>query len=269
MDVIIFCGQSNMQGQSEALTNTEIIPNCFEYRYLKDEIIPLKNPVGEDITFDKLQGDRFENNVDLQQWLKLHVSGSACYGHTNLVPIFCGTYAQTTGNHVLAVHIAKGSTTVAEWLPGTPGYQMIVEKGTSAVEKVKSKENVRHIFFVWLQGESDAVAGNGNAYYKGKITELDKALKKDIAIEKFGIIRVGRFTNDPRDYEIISAQDEICRENNDFLMLTDIATELNKQEKYMNPFVGGHYSAIGLEKLGYEAGKSLGLYCKELQGASK
>lgn len=45
-------------------------------------------------------------------------------------------------------------------------------------------------------------------------------------------------------------------------MLTDIATELNKQNEYMNPFVDGHYSAKGLEKLGAEAGKNLGLFVK-------
>ena len=49
-----------MQGQSEALTSTEIVPNSYEYRYLTDEIVPLKNPVGEDITVDKKQGYRFE-----------------------------------------------------------------------------------------------------------------------------------------------------------------------------------------------------------------
>lgn len=142
-------------------------------------------------------------------------------------------------------------------MPGTAGYQILVQKAGAAIANAKSKEAVKGIFFVWLQGESDALCGNSKAYYKERIAELKEALKRDIGIEKFGIIRVGRFTNDEKDLEIISAQDEICRENEDFLMLTDIATELNKQSEYMNPFVGGHYSAKGLEKLGAEAGKTL------------
>ena len=73
----------------------------------------------------------------------------------------------------------------------------------------------------------------------------------------FGIIRVGRFTNDDRDTEIISAQDEICREDESFEMLTDIATELNQIDEYMNPYVKGHYSAKGLELLGSSAAKAL------------
>ena len=40
-------------------------------------------------------------------------------------------------------------------------------------------------------------------------------------------------------------------------MLTDIATELNKQNKYMNPYVRGHYSAKGLEVLGSVAAETL------------
>ncbi len=67
------------------MSNTEIITDYYEYKFFTDEIIPLKNPIGEDITFDKTQGYRFENGVNQQEWLNLHVAGSVCYGHTNLV----------------------------------------------------------------------------------------------------------------------------------------------------------------------------------------
>ena len=257
MDIIIFGGQSNMQGQSESLTSTEIVPNSYEYKYLTNEIVPLKNPVGEDITFAKTQGYRFERSVNQKEWLNMHIAGSSCYGHTNLVPEFCRAYTETTGSKVLAVHIAKGSTVIADWLPSSVGYDIIVKKASAAIEAAKSQETVEKIYFIWLQGESDAINGSKKAYYKQKIHELCEAIKKDIGIEKFGVIRVGRFTNDERDLEIVSAQNEICLENVDFLMLTDIAVKLNTQPEYMNPFVDGHYSAKGLEKLGFEAGKTL------------
>ena len=249
-----------MQGQSEDLTSTEIVPNSYEYRYLADKIVPLKNPVGEDITYNKTQGYRFNNGTSQREWLNSHVTGSSCYGYTNLVPEFCRAYTEISGNQVLAIHIAKGSTVIGDWMPGTAGYYIIVEKSLAAITSVKSKEDVNCIYFIWLQGESDAIYGNSKDYYKEKIIELNEALKKDVGIKKFGIIRVGRFTNDERDLEIISAQDEICIENNDFIMLTDIATKLNEQSEYMNPYVRGHYSAKGLEKLGFEAGKTLASY---------
>ena len=50
IDIIIFSGQSNMQGQSEYFSDCLPIENVFEYKYLDDEIIPLGNPVGENIT---------------------------------------------------------------------------------------------------------------------------------------------------------------------------------------------------------------------------
>ena len=79
-------------------------------------------------TFDEMQGYRFDNGVDQQEWLNLHVTGSACYGHTNMVPEFCRVYTEITGNKVLAVHVAKGSTVIDDWLPGGAGYEIIVKK---------------------------------------------------------------------------------------------------------------------------------------------
>ena len=185
--------------------------------------------------------------------MKSHVAGAACYGHTNLVPEFCRTYTKLTGRKVLAVHAAKGSTTIAQWLPGTPGYAFLSQKARNGVQKVHPER----IFFVWLQGESDAVAGVRKQDYKAALRILCDALKADVGISLFGIIRVGRFTGDDRDAEIIAAQDEICRENHDFWMLTDIATVLNTQREAMHPHIKGHYSAKGLELLGREAARNL------------
>ena len=38
MDVIIFGGQSNMQGQSDTLTSAEVVADCYEYKFLANEI---------------------------------------------------------------------------------------------------------------------------------------------------------------------------------------------------------------------------------------
>ena len=122
-----------------------------------------------------------------------------------------------------------------------------------AIQKVTPER----IFFVWLQGESDAISGMTKEDYKAAMHVLCDALKADLGIDLFGIIRVGRFTNDARDLEIIAAQDEMCREDKSFVMLTDIATELNQNPEYMNPRVKGHYSAKGLELLGSMAAETL------------
>lgn len=221
---------------------------------------PLCNPVGEDITYDRKPGEAPTKETNERVWVDSHVTGSASYGYTNLVPKFCEYYRKATGAEVLAVHVAKGSTEIKQWLPGTAGFEILVEKATAAIRKAKEEHSVGHIYFVWLQGESDAIAGNTKEYYKEKLQLLNNALKDALGIEKFAVIRVGRFTNDNRDMEIIHAQDEVCQENEDFIMLTEIATDLNMQAEYMNPFVNGHYSALGLEKLGEVSGTALGRY---------
>ena len=257
MDVIIFGGQSNMQGQSEALTGTEPIEGAYEYRYFGDCAVPLKNPVGEDITYGKEWHEPLSEDSDFSEWVNSTALGSACYGNTNMVPEFCRKYIEDTGRKVIAVHCAKGSTQAFQWLPDTERFEVLEEKVLRAVKKAKETDSVEHIYFVWLQGESDAIFKTSKETYKEQLTVINEALKERLGVEKFGIIRVGRFTNDERDLVIIEAQDEICRENSDFLMLTDIATELNKIPEYMNPYVGGHFGVKGLEKLGYEGGKAL------------
>lgn len=274
MDIIIFGGQSNMQGQTECLSDMTPVQNAFEYKWLDDKLAELKNPIGENIRYDKTPGEFFVQGMNGKTWRDMHVLGAACYGHTNMVPKFCEAYLKgkagaaqeikggcTEKNiaQVIAVHAAKGSTMIEEWLPGTEGYKFLTGKALGAISHVKALgASVDHIYFVWLQGESDAIAGHSKDLYKARMLCLKNALKHDLGIEKFGVIRVGRFTNDDRDLEIINAQSEICKEDEDFLMLTEIATELNKQPLYMNPNVKGHYSALGLETLGTAAGAYLG-----------
>ena len=264
VDVIIFSGQSNMQGQSERLSESAAVENAYEFKYLDRALVPLKNPLGEDIRYDGLVGERFTNTSDQGEWLSGHVLGSACYGHTNLVPSFARAYIEQTQTALIAVHAAKGSTEIKDWLPETAGYKMLVRKAAAAIQKAKEEYCIDRILFVWLQGESDAIAARTKEYYKEKLHLLADGLKEDLNIERFGIIRVGAFTRDGRDDEIIEAQDEICRETPFFSMLTDCALTLNKDDRMMNPYVEGHYSAQGLEYLGKVAGSELGKkVCKD------
>jgi hypothetical protein len=151
------------------------------------------------------------------------------------------------------VHCAKGSTVIADWERGKPCFDILVKKSKSAIKKVQPQ----HIYFVWLQGESDAIASNSTEYYLEKLILLKNELKKEIGIEKFGIIRVGRFTKDARDDKIIEAQDRACETDSDFLMLTTVASDMHLVTEYMNKSVKGHYSAKGLMHLGSLAGKAL------------
>ena len=112
MDLIFFCGQSNMQGQSECLSECETVTGAYEYKFLSDALVPLKNPVGEDITYDLRAGYPYSERVSAKEWRAKHALGSACYGHTNLVPAFCRAYTAHTKREVAAAHMNPGDILV-------------------------------------------------------------------------------------------------------------------------------------------------------------
>ena len=250
-----------MQGQTEVLSENEIVENAFEYKFLGNEFVPLRNPVGEDICYDGTCGEVYSDKVVPYEWHITHALGSSSSGHTNLVPSFCRSYIKHTRSNVIAVHAAKGSTDITCWLPPAREFSMMLTKAKAAILKANAEFSVRHVFFVWLQGESDAIISRSKAEYKEKLSLLGQILKDELSVEKFGLIRVGKFTRDERDLEIINAQDEICLEDEFFLMLTDAAFQFCEEcGEMMNPLVGGHYSAAGLESLGALAGDTLGKY---------
>ena len=263
IDVIIFSGQSNMEGETECLLDDSVIEGAIEYRYLSDSLLPLHGYAGENLLYGMKEGYSCVTGVDTGKWIDDHVTGCPGGGHTNMVPQFCKHYIAETGMMTAAVHIAKGASVIEFWLPGNPGWDALCEKGHAAFRKIDEQYTVRRVYFVWLQGESDAIMGNSKDYYKEKITELAGHLKEEFGVAAFGVIRVGRFTMDARDDVIITAQDEICAENDFFVMLSTAATALNETTEYMNPYAFGHYSAKGQEYLGREAGTALGKYAAE------
>lgn len=255
-DLIIFAGQSNMQGQSETLSDGSVVPGAFEYKMLGDALAPLCDPFGEDITYDGKPGQRYFDEMG-PLWHPLHALGGSAYGHSTLAPSFCREYTEKTGKCVIAVSAAKGSTKLSDWLPGTPGYSFIVRKTDSARKKAAEDFDIDATYILWLQGESDAIEATPAEEYVEELKVFASSLRSDTGIARFGVIRVGRFTGDDRDDVIIGAQDEICKSDPFFLMLTQSAADIINDPACMNPRVWGHFSALGLAKLGKEAAATL------------
>ena len=252
MDIIIFGGQSNMQGQTEGLpTENAPVQGALEYRYLTDECIPLQHPVGEDVKFEK--------------WL-----AAAADGGGSLLPDFCRVYRQVTGREVLAVHAAKGSTTLAEWLHGTQHHYWAQKKCLAALKKAETLGGVGHIYYVWLQGESDALIQTSETDYFQKLIAYKNELKSELGIEKFGIIKVGYFARSASwvdgseaektawDEAIMSAQERAVQADGDFVMLTRICTEFSRQPERINPKAVGHYNNAAIKEIAENAAKTLG-----------
>ncbi len=257
-DLIIFSGQSNMEGESERFPDDNSpVEGALEYRYLEDRLVPLKHPAGENISNNgKVFIPRHRDGWGTTQSCALL---SAWRKRTNPVPYFCKSYIKASGRNVIAVHAAKGATTIDYWQRGALGYEMLCKKAKKAIEMT----NPEHIYFVWLQGESDAIAKKSKNEYKKQMISLFESLREDLGVEKFGNILVGRFTMENSDFEIINAQKEVCKEHDGFIMLTEITEEIIYIDKYMNPEAFGHYSVDGQELIGLLSGKKLGDFAKE------
>lgn len=239
-----------MQGETESLPQiNEPVANALEYRFLTDELITLKHPVGEDI------GDG----------LLL----MAKYGHGSLVPDFCRKYVEITGKNVVAVHTARGGTQLSEWLKGTERFESAVNKIKSAIKKAEKDWEIENVYIIWLQGESDAINKTTKEEYKQMLTNFKNDLKEEFKFNKFCIIGVGYFcgvvnwvdcgkvAGKLQDEVIMAAQEEICKEDEDFLFLTDICKELSLNEKNLNPFAQGHYNNESMKIIGETAAESL------------
>ena len=97
------------------------------------------------------------------------------------------------------------------------------------------------------------------------LTAFKNALKADLGIEAFGIIRVGYFaeacglpTED--DEAIIEAQERACAQDADFLMLSRLTASLSRDPAFINPCERGHYNNRAFRLLGQDAGEALARY---------
>ena len=252
MDIIIFGGQSNMQGQTGAMPETnEPVEGALEYKLNENELVPLQLPVGEDLGGNK------------------YLLG-ASHGCGSLIPAFCRAYIAETGREVVAISACRGDTTIEDWQKGTYRYNTAYGKITRGIAKAKSLGEIEHVYYVWLQGESDAIIRSTEEEYLERIFRYKNTLKREIGIEKFGIIKVGYFyctsqwhkggdyeTKKSCDVAVMSAQERAVAEDSDFVMLTRVCPELSMKPEYINPEASGHYNNEAMEIIGTEAGSAL------------
>ncbi|MBQ4036760.1 MAG: hypothetical protein IJC84_01380 [Clostridia bacterium] len=258
LDVIIFGGQSNMQGQTGSFPiENDPVEGAWEYHVQSDYYVPVKHPIGENI------GDR--------------LLSAASGNNGSMVPAFCRTFVQETGHNVAAIHVARGNTAIDEWI-GTERYTVTIDKIKKGLDKIREKgATIRSISYVWLQGESDAIGHMPQAEYEQKLIQLKNDLKRDIGLERFGIVQVGYFnryrssaevglTEAERaafDEAIQRAQMNVTTYDSDFVMLSTLAPTLYGQNQYFNPEATGHFNNKGQDLLGSDAAKTLASILKD------
>ena len=63
----------------------------------------------------------------------------------------------------------------------------------AALRKVGAEYSIENIYYVWLQGELDAVTMTTTEEYERTLIAYKNALKRRFPIQKFSIIKVGYF----------------------------------------------------------------------------
>lgn len=248
-DVILFTGQSNMQGQTGMLPRrNRPIPLAEEYRYLTDSLVPLRHPVGENISENGTEGRGDLTDALLAAW----------QGCGSLIPYFCGAYSRKSRRKVVAVQAAKGSTTIGYWQKGGKAYSVLADKFAAAVAAVGQK-NLGKRYAVFLQGESDMFAGTGADEYARLLRTFGTDLRRDLGLDAFFVLRAARFANDERDFPVLIAQEKVCKEDGYFQMLYRSAGNLLKEKRYLS-YEPGHFNNAAFAKMGAISGRNAARY---------
>lgn len=237
VDLFVFSGQSNMQGQTEPLKDDYAeTASAYEYRHLSNQsYITSKHPCGEN----------YENNSFL----------AAHQGYGSLPPYFAREYVKH-GKLPLIVHAAKGATVINEWQPDTQRYKDLINKINGAERNIgKINKSIINKAMLWCQGESDGIIGTSRDEYKKLFLNFWNEVKKDTELKNCYIIRIAKFSDMKKDAVIIKAQEELCVENDDIIMLTRETGNFNEENGKMGGSktpgsAEGHYTLKGFEALG-------------------
>ena len=239
VDLVIFMGQSNMAGRgdaSEAPTVGE--GHGYEFRAVSDptKLYPITEPFGVN-----------ENRGVVSETTK---TGS-------LVSAFAESYYAYTGVPIVGVSASKGGQEIKFWATDGDALHETIDRYNAAKTYLTGNGyTVRHQYMVWLQGETDGVQGTSAVAYKNSLIALYGEMKKQ-GVEKAMVIRIGERQSDETLHDaIILAQTELCREYDDFVMisgkLAGVAGEDMKDS--------AHFKQSTYNEVGADAGKNMAYF---------
>lgn len=243
-DVIVFMGQSNMGGRGSAEEAVRVgAGHGFEFRAVTDPttLHPTAEPFGEN-----------ENNDGISD-----ITGTRNKKTGGLVSAFTEAYYKKTGVPVIGVSASQGGTNSGEWQPGNG----LVEEAKSRLELCvnymysQDEYELRHIFMVWLQGESDA--GNGVQY-----DEYDRNMRNIVNVMKSGgvehcyVIAIGTYMEsiDNVKYKQYirfgETQAQMCENNDDMTLVSKKLAGMPESMMHLN----NHYRQPAYNIVGNDAG---------------
>ncbi len=239
-----------MEGQTGILPSPNLpVEHAAEYHYLTNILVPLRHPTGENIALDGTVGKGDLSDAFLGAW----------QGCGSMLPFFCDAYCKASKREAIAVQCAKGSTSMPYWQKGQGAYSLLCKKFHAAeAAACTAGDTVARRFAVFLQGESDAIEGRCQKDYAALLTTFIQDLKEDLHLDAFFIIRVGRFTEDDRDFPILRAQEAVCASGT-AVMLTRVVGRLMQDPRYVS-YERAHCNNEAFAIIGKNGGENAARY---------
>ncbi|MBE5882209.1 MAG: hypothetical protein E7289_07895 [Lachnospiraceae bacterium] len=245
VDIIVFCGQSNMTGVGNAIEAPRLTQGAgyaFNYVTNKKNFPVLKEPFGYG------QDDSYFANTG--------------YCRGSMVTAFANAYYKQTNTPIIAVPASCVGSGSVSWKDTR--YKGVIKRVNAAVSLAKKKKlKIGHVYMVWMQGENDAFADMSAKMHKNNLKSIVKNVMKKTPVEKCMIILIANYNRSSKIGKnftrIQKAQRDLCKSNNNFVLISSKATTLS-DDYFLED--GIHIIQNGLNKIGSHAGKIAGKYAK-------
>ena len=246
-DLILFMGQSNMSGAGgNAEEAPELIKGAgYEYRAITqpEELVVLTEPFGAQEHKEGFLDDRG----------LIERGGS-------LVTAFVNAYYGETKERVVAVSASRGSAQISSF--NNYLVEDVIERLEGAKRTMMEQQiNIRHIYMVWFQGETDAYVETPQEKYIGEMQKLLNTLQP-YGVEKCFVIQIGNVVMGDEVVDTTKmheTQEILCETDENFVLVSTLPKELSAAP-YMEDQI--HFTQQGLNLIGEDAGKAAGNYVK-------
>ncbi|PUZ24440.1 protein of unknown function [Chitinophaga costaii] len=240
--LILVAGQSNCTGHGDKTQSVAAGPAAFEYRGSTGTLVPLKDPVGEQV-------DHFEAAASGSAW-----------------PAFAQAWHAQTGDTVIIVPTSRGGSSCHEKarLGAMDTWDNSGTLFAAAVAKTKAAMRATGLplkCIIWVQGERDANAINDGhlttAEYKAALQQVVHRFREALGAQlPFYIVKTGYYANHSQAgfHEVQRIQSEVANADPyTKIVFEDAGTFLDK--KWMTDEI--HYNQTGLNTLGAAVARNI------------
>lgn len=254
VDLFLFCGQSNMSGKGNA-KQAPYVEHGYEFR-------AVTNPNALYNIFEPFGINQINQNGINDSW----PTTGELRKRGGLVSAFANSYYDNTGTAIVGVSCSEGATTISQWMPGTDKYEDIVNRCNLAKAYLQNSSSyeLRYVYMVWCQGESDGDVGTTYESYYDSLNQITNSLVEQGVVDKCMIIKTGDYADNIELYDHIQlAQEDLCQENDNCILISDLAPSFVEKGLMLDVY---HYTQEGYNILGEDAGKNAAEYTQSLGG---